>query len=111
MSIDNCQGCDKRLDTDFVEYQEDGTLYCDACLDDMETEEEMASIYPDEDMWASRYFEMRSNAEMLAGALKLWTDKPPTNSNTNDLLAYFAAAHEAGVLALDVYSRSKGDQQ
>jgi hypothetical protein len=79
--------------------------------DRIETEEEMAAIYPDEDMWASKYFQMRSNAEMLAGALKLWTDKPPTNSNTNDLLAYFAAAHEAGVLALDVYNRNKGDQQ
>jgi hypothetical protein len=78
--------------------------------DRMETEEEMASIYPDEDMWASRYFEMHSNAEMLARALKLWTDKPP-NSNARELLAYFAAAHEAGVLALDVYNRSKGDQQ
>jgi hypothetical protein len=111
MSIDNCQGCDKRLDTDFVEYQEDGTLYCDACLDEMETEEEMAAIYPDEDMWASKYFEMRSNAQMLARALQLWTDKPPPNSSTQVLLAYFAAAHEAGVLALDVYNRSKGDQQ
>lgn len=36
MSIDYCMKCDKRLDTDFIEYQEDGTLYCDACLDDME---------------------------------------------------------------------------
>lgn len=36
MSIDNCQGCDKRLDTDFVEYQEDGALYCDTCLDERE---------------------------------------------------------------------------
>jgi hypothetical protein len=38
MSIDNCQGCDKRLDTDFVEYQVDGSLYCDNCLDEMELE-------------------------------------------------------------------------
>jgi hypothetical protein len=79
--------------------------------DQMETEEEMAAIYPDEDMWASRYFEMRSNAQMLARALQLWTDKPPPNSSTKELLAYFAAAHEAGVLALDVYNRSKGAQQ
>lgn len=40
MSIDWCQKCDKRLDTDFVEYQEDGSLYCDGCLDDMEAEKE-----------------------------------------------------------------------
>jgi hypothetical protein len=33
MSIDNCQRCDKRLDTDFVEYQPDGSLYCGACED------------------------------------------------------------------------------
>jgi hypothetical protein len=33
MSIDNCQVCDKRLDTDFIEYQEDGRLLCDSCLD------------------------------------------------------------------------------
>jgi len=38
MSIDNCQVCDKRLDTDFVEYQVDGSLYCDNCLDEMELE-------------------------------------------------------------------------
>jgi hypothetical protein len=39
MSIDFCQKCDKRLDTDFVEYQEDGTLLCDGCLDEMENEQ------------------------------------------------------------------------
>jgi hypothetical protein len=39
MSIDNCASCDKRLDTDFVEYQEDGTLLCDSCLDDLENEQ------------------------------------------------------------------------
>jgi hypothetical protein len=39
MSIDNCQGCDKRLDTDFVEYQDDGTLLCDGCLDELENEQ------------------------------------------------------------------------
>ena len=44
MSIDNCQGCDKRLDTDFVEYQEDGTLYCNNCLDEMEEAKEAASV-------------------------------------------------------------------
>jgi hypothetical protein len=36
MSIDNCQVCDKRLDTDFVEYQPDGSLYCGACEADLE---------------------------------------------------------------------------
>jgi hypothetical protein len=38
MSIDNCQVCERRVDTDFIEYQEDGTLLCDACLDEMEHE-------------------------------------------------------------------------
>jgi hypothetical protein len=38
MSIDNCQKCDKRLDTDFVEYQPDGSLYCGACEADIEEE-------------------------------------------------------------------------
>jgi hypothetical protein len=38
MSIDNCQNCDKRLDTDHIEYQEDGTLLCGGCLDEMEHE-------------------------------------------------------------------------
>ena len=36
MSIDWCQKCDKRLDTDFVEYQPDGSLYCGACEADIE---------------------------------------------------------------------------
>jgi hypothetical protein len=31
MSIDFCQRCNKRLDTDFLEYQPDGSLYCGAC--------------------------------------------------------------------------------
>ena len=39
MSIDNCQVCDKRLDTDHIEYQEDGTLLCDGCLDELEDEQ------------------------------------------------------------------------
>ena len=38
MSIDWCQKCDKRLDTDFVEYQPDGSLYCGACEADIEEE-------------------------------------------------------------------------
>jgi hypothetical protein len=42
MSIDNCQGCDKRLDTDFIEYQVDGTLLCDGCLDELESEQDAA---------------------------------------------------------------------
>jgi hypothetical protein len=57
------------------------------------------------------HIDYRAHAEMLARALQLWTDKPPPNSSTQELLAYFAAAHEAGVLALDVYNRRKGDQQ
>ena len=36
MSIDFCQRCNKRLDTDFVEYQPDGSLYCGACEADLE---------------------------------------------------------------------------
>lgn len=40
MSIDWCQKCEKRLDTDFVEYQDDGTLLCDGCLDEIENEQE-----------------------------------------------------------------------
>jgi hypothetical protein len=42
MSIDNCASCDKRLDTDFIEYQDDGTLLCDSCLDEMENETDRA---------------------------------------------------------------------
>ena len=45
MSIDNCQVCDKQLDTDFVEYQDDGTLLCDGCLDEMENEQESYKVY------------------------------------------------------------------
>jgi hypothetical protein len=45
MSIDNCQVCDKRLDTDFVEYQDDGTLLCDGCLDEVENEQESDKVY------------------------------------------------------------------
>lgn len=45
MSIDNCQVCDKRLDTDFVEYQDDGTLLCDGCLDELENEQESDKVY------------------------------------------------------------------
>jgi hypothetical protein len=40
MSIDNCNRCDKRLDTDFAEYQADGSLLCDGCLDDLEAKPE-----------------------------------------------------------------------
>jgi hypothetical protein len=40
MSIDNCQVCEKRLDTNYIEYQKDGSLYCDGCLDDMAAEQE-----------------------------------------------------------------------
>jgi hypothetical protein len=40
MSIDNCASCDKRLDTDFIEYQDDGTLLCGSCLDELENEQE-----------------------------------------------------------------------
>jgi Zn finger protein HypA/HybF involved in hydrogenase expression len=43
MSIDNCQVCEKRLDTDFFEYQVDGTLLCDGCLDELENEQEPVS--------------------------------------------------------------------
>jgi hypothetical protein len=39
MSIDNCQVCDKGLDTDHIEYQGGGTLLCDGCLDEMENEQ------------------------------------------------------------------------
>ena len=39
MSIDHCNRCDKRLDTDYIEYQPDGSLYCDGCLDDIEEEQ------------------------------------------------------------------------
>jgi hypothetical protein len=39
MSIDMCTRCEKRLDTDFVEYQPDGLLYCDNCLDAMDDAE------------------------------------------------------------------------
>jgi len=38
MSIDNCQKCDKRMDTDFTEYQADGSLLCDGCLDEEEAD-------------------------------------------------------------------------
>jgi hypothetical protein len=40
MSIDNCQKCDERLDTDFAEYQAGGSLLCDGCLDDLEAKPE-----------------------------------------------------------------------
>jgi hypothetical protein len=45
MSIDNCQVCEKRLDTDFVEYQDDRALLCDSCLDEMENEQESDKVY------------------------------------------------------------------
>jgi hypothetical protein len=45
MSIDNCQKCDKKLDTDFAEYQDDGTLLCDSCLDEAESEQEADKVY------------------------------------------------------------------
>jgi hypothetical protein len=38
MSIDNCNRCHVRLDTDFIEYQPDGSLYCDYCLDELDEE-------------------------------------------------------------------------
>ena len=40
MSIDYCHKCDKRLDTDFIEYQENGALYCARCFDDLEEQEQ-----------------------------------------------------------------------
>lgn len=43
MSIDNCQGCEKRLDTDFVEYQPDGSLYCDNCMDERDEDRSMTT--------------------------------------------------------------------
>jgi hypothetical protein len=38
MSMSWCEGCEKRIDTDFVEFQQNGSLYCDNCLDEMELE-------------------------------------------------------------------------
>lgn len=38
MSMSWCEGCEKRIDTDFVEFQQNGSLYCDNCLDEMEQE-------------------------------------------------------------------------
>jgi hypothetical protein len=61
MSIDNCQVCDKRLDTDFIEYQEDGTLLCDGCLDELENEQE-----PD---WKALAGELAGAAKLAESAL------------------------------------------
>jgi hypothetical protein len=38
MSMSWCEGCEKRIDTDFVEFQQNGSLCCDNCLDEMELE-------------------------------------------------------------------------
>jgi hypothetical protein len=59
MSIDLCQVCDKRIDTDFIEYQDDGTLLCDGCLDEMENEQE-----PDWKALAGELAEALKAAEM-----------------------------------------------
>jgi hypothetical protein len=45
MSMSWCEGCEKRIDTDFVEFQQNGSLYCDNCLDEMEMEPELGKVY------------------------------------------------------------------
>ena len=41
MSIDYCHKCGKRVDTDYIDYQETGELLCNGCLNDMEGENEV----------------------------------------------------------------------
>jgi hypothetical protein len=75
MSIDNCQVCDKRLDTDYIECQEDGTLLCGSCLDELENEQKVTGVDlaagPDETIYTSRtdYRTERDRYKALAGEL------------------------------------------
>ena len=66
MSIDFCQRCNKRLDTDFLEYQPDGSLYCGACEADIEEEKHQE---PDWKPLAGELAEASAGiAELYAGA-------------------------------------------
>jgi hypothetical protein len=98
MSIDNCQVCDKRLDTDFVEYQEDGTLLCDSCLDEVENEQE-----PD---WKALAGEL---AEALQAAVDL-IDTPVIRVRPTDAPSLMAAL-ERWNAALAKYDCSMKEQQ
>jgi hypothetical protein len=65
MSIDNCQKCDKKLDTDFAEYQDDGTLLCDSCLDEAENEQESDKVYVKTDGPVPEYLTANKVYEVL----------------------------------------------
>jgi hypothetical protein len=96
MSIDLCQKCDKRLDTDFVEYQEDGTLLCDGCLDEMENEQE-----PD---WKALAGELAEALEHLTGPKVCWCEADTKDSR----LQFHAWECNTAKAALAKYEQEKG---
>jgi hypothetical protein len=81
MSMDNCQVCEKRLDTDYIEYQEDGTLLCDGCLDELEIEKWIADhwwciVHEDDECDCSNGFVSTDDLRaLLAG--KVLCEKEP----------------------------------
>jgi hypothetical protein len=94
MSIDFCQRCGKKLDTDFVEYQPDGSLLCDGCLDELENEQE-----PD---WKALAGEL---AEALESIVSCWESPEGTVQEAGYFMFKTAKA------ALAKYDCSMKEQQ
>jgi hypothetical protein len=100
MSIDNCQKCDKRLDTDWTEYQADGSLLCDGCLDDIEREAIEAAFDAVYEQIDNRAAKREPDWKAIAGELAEAASR------------YRQAAYKATEMALDAalakYEQEKG---